>query len=195
MGMAGCALACATMSCSSSRLSLRGTPRSERPLGCKAAKPPRSWAYHQSSSVRTATDWLEPSAPATAEDEATVSRAILSGTCWANSSWTLLIRLKRAKATASARLFEDVEFMRATVRPDRRREKQTLVWDLQPDPRVGKRPGSICCLRQTQAAVIPQQREVATLSQEPQNGGQCFFGQAHLFPQVRRLGNHARNQL
>src|SRR5438034_285701 len=112
MGMAGWALTCATMSCSSSRLSLRGTPRSERPLGCKAAKPPRSWAYHQSSNVRTATDWLEPSVPAAAEAE-----------------------------------------------------------------------------------VIPQQREVATLSQEPQNGGQCFFGQAHLFPQVRRLGNHARNQL
>lgn len=32
------------------------------------------------------------------------------------------------------------------------------------------------------------------MSQEPQNGGQCWLGQTHLFPQVRRASHHARNQ-
>ena len=40
---------------------MRGPPRSERPLGGKAAKPPRAWADHQSSRGRPATAGLPPS--------------------------------------------------------------------------------------------------------------------------------------
>jgi hypothetical protein len=45
-----------------------------------------------------------------------------------------------------------------------------------------------------QAAVVSQKRGVAALRQEPQNGGQCWLSQTHLFPQVRRASYHARNQ-
>jgi hypothetical protein len=103
MGLAGCRRAWATIGCSGSGLNWRGTPRSERLWGCQAAKPPRWWAYHPSSNVRTATGGLTPAGVGRAEDEAPVSRAIFSGPGWATSSWTLLTRLNRAKATAGAR--------------------------------------------------------------------------------------------
>ena len=128
------------MSCSSLGVSVRERPRSERALGCRAAKPP---FYHQSSSVRTATGWLELSGPLSTEEEATFSRAILSGTCCATSSWTRLTRLKRAKASAWARSGDEFEFMRATVRADRPTEKQTVVWDSWSDPRARTSPGLI----------------------------------------------------
>jgi hypothetical protein len=143
MGLAGCRRAWATIGCSGSGLNWRGTPRSERLWGCQAAKPPRWWAYHPSSNVRTATGGLTPAGVGRAEDEAPVSRAIFRGPGWATSSWTLLTRLNCAKATAGARSWDDNEFMRATLRQHRPSVNLIVVWGGRPHSRNPTAPGPI----------------------------------------------------
>ena len=140
-------------SCSCSGVSLRGTPRSERPLGCKAAKPPRSWAYHQSSERAHGhrLGW-NPRGSASAEDEATVSRAILSGTVLRQE---LLDFADETKTRQGHRLGPDDWMILSSCAPLctglGASEKPTLVWGWSPYPRAGTRPGQSAALRAANA--------------------------------------------